>query len=304
MAERIPVILDTDIGGDIDDTWALAMLLKSPELDVRLVVSDTGNTVYRAKIIARLLEVAGRTDVPVGVGLNADPDAAGPQQPWVADYDLGGYPGTVHEDGVEATARAIEAAEGPATLIAIGPVTNIAELLRRRDDLAGRTDFVGMHGSIARHHRGGEGPIAEYNVRQDVAAAQSVLAAGWRSTTVTPLDTCGQVVLDGELYRRVAESEEPVARAVIENYLIWRTRGGKEQPAPPTESSILFDTVAVHLAHTTRHLRMETMPLRVDDRGFTVRDEAGTPMSVAIEWADLAAYRRELTDRMCAGVVR
>ena len=52
--KRIPVILDTDIGGDIDDTWALAMLLKSPELDVRLVVSDTGDTTYRSRIIARI----------------------------------------------------------------------------------------------------------------------------------------------------------------------------------------------------------------------------------------------------------
>ena len=47
----IPVILDTDIGDDIDDTWALAMLLKSPELDLKLVVSDTADTVHRAKIV-------------------------------------------------------------------------------------------------------------------------------------------------------------------------------------------------------------------------------------------------------------
>ena len=69
---KIPVILDTDIGGDIDDTWALAMMLKSPELDVKLVVTDTGNTTYRAKIAAKMLEIAGRTDVPVGVGLHLD----------------------------------------------------------------------------------------------------------------------------------------------------------------------------------------------------------------------------------------
>ena len=62
---KIPVILDTDIGGDIDDTWALAMVLKSPELDLKLVVTDTGNTTYRACVTAKMLEVAGRTDVPV-----------------------------------------------------------------------------------------------------------------------------------------------------------------------------------------------------------------------------------------------
>ena len=66
---RIPVILDTDIGDDIDDTWALVMLLKSPELDLRLVVTDFGDTVYRARLVAKLLQVAGRTDVPIGIGI-------------------------------------------------------------------------------------------------------------------------------------------------------------------------------------------------------------------------------------------
>jgi len=86
---RIPVIFDADIGGDIDDTWALVMLLKSPELDVKLVTTDAGNARYRAKIVARLLEVAGRTDIPIGLGLQLSEDDDGPQAPWVKDYDLG-----------------------------------------------------------------------------------------------------------------------------------------------------------------------------------------------------------------------
>ena len=67
-AERIPVILDTDIGDDIDDTWALAMLLRSPQLDLKLVTTTYGKSEYRAKIIAKMLTVDNRTDVPVGVG--------------------------------------------------------------------------------------------------------------------------------------------------------------------------------------------------------------------------------------------
>ena len=85
---RIPVILDTDIGDDIDDTWALALMLKCPELDVKLVVSDTGDTTYRAKIIAKMLEVAGRTDIPVGVGSLLEGRRAVPQGPWVEGYRL------------------------------------------------------------------------------------------------------------------------------------------------------------------------------------------------------------------------
>ena len=93
-AAPIPVILDTDIGDDIDDTWALALALKSPELDVRLVVTDFGNTEQRAKLVARVLELAGRTDVPIGIGIKENDDP-GPQAEWVKGYDLAKYPGRV-----------------------------------------------------------------------------------------------------------------------------------------------------------------------------------------------------------------
>jgi hypothetical protein len=53
---RVPVILDTDIGDDIDDSWALPLLLRSPELDVKLITTATGDTTYRARLTARLLE--------------------------------------------------------------------------------------------------------------------------------------------------------------------------------------------------------------------------------------------------------
>jgi len=76
---RIPVILDTDIGGDIDDTWALAMLLRSPEVEVKLVVTDTADTVYRARVAAKLLQAAGHAEIPVGIGLRFDAD--GPSEP-------------------------------------------------------------------------------------------------------------------------------------------------------------------------------------------------------------------------------
>ena len=58
----IPVILDTDIGTDVDDVWALVFLLCCPELDLKLVTTSTGDTEYRARIAAKvLMSWAGRT---------------------------------------------------------------------------------------------------------------------------------------------------------------------------------------------------------------------------------------------------
>ena len=62
-AGPVPAILDTDIGDDIDDTWALSLLLKSPQVDLKLVVGDNGNALYRARLIAKMLQAAGPTDM-------------------------------------------------------------------------------------------------------------------------------------------------------------------------------------------------------------------------------------------------
>lgn len=289
----IPVILDTDIGTDIDDTWALAMLLKSPELEVRLVVADTGNTDYRAALIGRLLEVAGRTDIPVGIGIRQN-EIPGPQAPWVEGYDLAAYPGTLHRDGVGAIIEIIEQSPEPVTLICIGPMPNIREALRRAPGIAAKTRFIGMHGSIRKHHDNANGAVAEYNVQQDIKACQAVFTAPWLDLAITPLDTCGRVRLRGPKYQAIVDSQDPLLRAVIENYRIWLN--GK----PDLESSILFDTVAVHLAYSTEFLAMEEMGIRVTDEGYMVPDNACRRIHVALDWLDLDGYETNLVNRLTA----
>ena len=90
VAERIPVVLDTDIGLDVDDVWALAFLLNCPELDIKLITTATGDTGYRAKIVAKLLQIAGREDIPIGVGIPLD-DSPKTHAAWLGDFSLSDY---------------------------------------------------------------------------------------------------------------------------------------------------------------------------------------------------------------------
>jgi len=198
--KKIPVILDTDIGIDIDDTWALAMLLNCPRLDLKLVTTATGDTHYRAAIAAKLLEAAGRTDVPVGIGIESGYEIK-PQQEWIKHYDLSSYPGTVYNDAVESIINTIMHSPDPVTIICIGPLSNISEALRREPKIVHNARFVGMHGSIFYGLDGEKGRIAEYNVVQDISAAQHVFSADW-SMTITPLDTCGIVRLESDCFYR------------------------------------------------------------------------------------------------------
>ncbi|MFP4380757.1 MAG: nucleoside hydrolase [Candidatus Sumerlaeia bacterium] len=301
LDKKIPVILDTDIGSDIDDTWALAMLLKCPELDLRLVVSDTDDTDYRARLAARLLDVAGRTDVPVGVGINpSNLEKREGQWEWVKEYPLSQYPGTIHEDGVDAIIRTIMDSDETITLICIGPVPNIAEALRREPAIAPRTRFVGMHGAIRRGMPGSPDKIySEYNVKRDIPACQQVFRAPWKEAIITPIDTCGYVKLRDDKYEKVARCEEPTMRAVIENYNYWLG----EKPYPG-ESSVLFDTVAIHLAYSFDFLKMEEITVLVNDEGRTVEDASGATMQVAIDWLDLPCYEDFLVERLCRPIVK
>ena len=89
----IPVIFDTDIGNDVDDTWALLQLIRSPELDTKLIVTATGDTVLRAKVTAKFLEAADETDIPIGIGVRGE-GGVDNQKPWVEGYELSQYPGT------------------------------------------------------------------------------------------------------------------------------------------------------------------------------------------------------------------
>lgn len=303
--QKIPVILDTDIGGDIDDTWALAMMLKCPELDVKMVLSDTGNTTYRSKIIAKMLEIAGRTDIPVGIGIHCS-DQTGRQEPWVEDYELSSYPGTVYQDGVDALIDTIMSSPETITLICIGAVPNIAAALEREPRITEKARFVGMHGSIRRGYGGSEEVSAEANVRNHTDACQKVFTARW-DMTITPLDTCGLVHLKGEKYRKVRECKEPLIQAMIENYRIWWAEACSnsdrelDKNRAEKESTTLFDTVAIYLAFSEELVVIEKLGIRVTDDGYTVIDDNAKTINCATEWKDLSAFEdllvRRLTDK-------
>lgn len=298
---KIPIILDTDIGDDIDDTWALGLALKSPELDVKLVVGDYGKPDYRARLIAKFLERVGRTDVAVGVGLENGVKGEGGQAGWIRGYNLKAYPGKVHSDGVQALIDTIMKSDRLMTLLCIGPVPNIAEALRREPRIAERARFVGMHGSVRVGYGGSQKIAAEWNVKADPKSCQKVFTAPWEMT-ITPLDTCGLIHLGGEKYRKVRDSKTLVAAAIIENYRLWAdARKKKDRPnEAESRSSTLFDTVAVYLAFAQQLCTMETIGLRVTDDGFTRIEPGAKQVHFAARWKDMGAFEDLLVERLTA----
>ncbi|HEY1793605.1 MAG TPA: nucleoside hydrolase [Opitutaceae bacterium] len=301
-AAATPVIMITDIGSDIDDSWAIALALRSPELELRMVVTDPADTEYRAVVAAKLLQDSGHGDVPIAIGDNSGPmgDNAKTLTPWIAGYDLSKYPGHVYKDGVKALIDSVRASPVPVTIVAIGPVHSLALALARAPDIAQKCRFVGMYGSFDVGYGGGA-PSAETNVRVAPAALRQVLAAPWKDVLLTPLDTCGSVSLAGERYHAIwSATADPLLRSLIQSYCIFAPRQNwMNCDFFATRSTTLFDCVAVYLAYSEDLVRTESIRFDVTDDGYTRRSPTGALHArVAIGWRNKDGFEAQLAGRL------
>jgi purine nucleosidase len=217
-----PVILDTDIGTNVDDALALAVLLGSPEADLAAVTTVYGNATLRARLARRLLGTAGRDDVRVAAG--ATTPLSGVDVFWA------GHEGALHAeldreptDPVAAHDVLIETARhhsGALDVLAVGPLTNLALALRRDPGFARHVRrVVVMGGDFA-----DAGRQAERNFRSDAVAAREVLGSGL-DVTVVGLDVT-TTVRWGEPEAGWIGGSGPFGnalRAELEAY--WRYRG-------------------------------------------------------------------------------
>src|SRR5579864_235953 len=116
------IIIDTDIGDDIDDAFAVALALRSPELQILGITTTFGDTEMRAKLLDRLLGEVGRTDIPVAAGPPTPPKTAFTQ----LRYAQGGhFAKPSHPDAVTFLLEQIRQHPGEITLVCIGPLVNV-----------------------------------------------------------------------------------------------------------------------------------------------------------------------------------
>jgi inosine-uridine nucleoside N-ribohydrolase len=276
-AQQAPlkVILDTDIGTDIDDAWALGFAMTAPEFELEAVTVTDGNTTARARVACKLLHTAGRADVPVAVGrATPPPKGIDYQLTWAEDFTA---TRPVVQPAAELIVDTVRRFPGAVTVIGVGPLQNIADALRlepRLPNLVKRV--VLMSGSIAASAYG-PAPMPEWNVVRAIADAQLVYAAGFPLTTV-PLDSTSYVRLKDEDRERLRARGTPLTRSLEALYRLWL--------ADSSGRMTLHDQLAV--AETARpgefFGRCDSLRLRVDDQGFTRVDEGqGRPVTVCFE---------------------
>src|SRR5262249_11571496 len=123
---REKVIIDTDVGDDVDDAFAIDLALASPELEVLGISSAWGDTALRARMIDRMLCETGRTEIAVNAGVATHATAPFTQAAWARAGVVRRY-----GDAVQFLLDQIKAHPGQITLLALGPLTNIGAAIDR-----------------------------------------------------------------------------------------------------------------------------------------------------------------------------
>jgi len=264
------VILDTDIGDDIDDAFAVALALRSPELQILGITTTFGDTETRAKLLDRFLAEVGRPDIPVAAGTPSPPKTTLTQRRYA---EGGHFAKPSHPDAVAFLLEQVHRYPGQITLIAIGPLMNIGAAIDKDSATFGKLKRVVMMGGSVKRGYGDLGfgppqpPQPEWNILNDIPSAQKLFASGV-PLFVMPLDAT-QLKLD-EVKRAFLFSQgTPVTDALTLLYHQW----GQETPT-------LFDPMTIAFLVNPNLCPVQAMHIRVDENGLT-RPEPGPPSAPA-----------------------
>ncbi len=257
----IPVVLDTDIGSDIDDAFALALTLVSPELDLQAVTTVDGQAEDRAWLVCRFLTHSRIKEVPVAYGRPPQPGSQIDGQIQYRRHPAPIFNRTlkpVRESAVELLYRMLKEKPGQLTVIAIGPLTNIARLLKEHPDAKPWIKrLVLMGGSVRVGYNSKPPAVPEWNIKCDVSAARAVFASGV-PLTVVPLDASANLQLGKEARERLFSAYTPLTMQVQCLYELWNQ-----------ETPTLFDPAAVAATFNDSFFTFEDLHLEVADNGLT-----------------------------------
>jgi purine nucleosidase len=255
------VILDTDIGTDVDDCLALALLLASPELKIQGVTCVYGDVDLRVHMAEKLLALRGLKDVPVRAGARK-PMLGLREVYWEGHEGQGLLTEADHKKAIspefapDYLVRAIMENPGQIHLIAIGPLTNVALALLKEPRLAKNLAHLTVMGGVLRGMHDLSLPYAEHNIKCDPEAAHIVFSSG-APISLIPLDTTVQVRVTAEGLERIRAAGTPFHVAVagqVERYPRFQAQGWTNLHDPLAAASVIRPNL---VEFTPLHLDVE-----------------------------------------------
>ena len=290
------IILDTDIGDDIDDALALAFAIMSGKIELLGVTTVFRNAAQRAELACCLLEALGRTDIPVytGIGktlLQSIPDwqnvAADhrPRQMEVLKKQAASIQ-PQSEHAVDFIIETVMASDGDITLMPIGPFTNIAAAFTLEPRLAQKTQICMMGGATDRVR-------PEWNALCDPEATRVVFGTG-APITMVGLDVTTKCIMSYEQVKAIGAVDRPVNQICYELIHLWG--GDNPEPRPTLHDPLAVATLIDPTLCETREMRIEVETRADHLRGTTVpvAGESNTSVCVSVDSTRFMDYFVEI----------
>lgn len=256
----IPIILDSDIGTDVDDAFALGLILASPELELRAVTTSGGQTEDRAWLACRFITQCGKAGIPVAAGAEPQAKSEVNDQIQYRRHPAAIFNRTlkpVKEPAADVILAELKKQPGEITVVAVGPLTNIARLLTDHPESAKlMKGLVIMGGSVFAGYNGKAPAEPEWNIKLDVSAAKKVLESGV-PLTIVPLDATALAQVPPEEQQKLFAAGRPLAWQVANLLELWN------QPVPT-----LFDPVAVASLLRPGEFEFQELQLTMNDQGL------------------------------------
>jgi purine nucleosidase len=259
-SRKYNVLIDTDIGDDIDDTLAFALALCSPEIELLGVTTVFGDTQKRAHLAAHILEVFRHEDIPI---------AAGQQMPLLFRHRPSGVPQAAILDPcaplaafspLSAPELIIHAAmehHGNITFLCLGPLTNIATALIIEPRLFLAIKNIVMVGGTSGF------PLPEWNIRSDAQAAKIVLASGIPVTLLGWNVTLRCQLRESDV-ERIHYDSSPKAHLLSKLLAVWQRHRPRWHPKLP----VLHDPLTIVALCAPELFHFEVMTVRVFTQGL------------------------------------
>lgn len=248
------MIIDTDIGTDIDDAYALLLAIASPELDVRGVTLVHGKVDIRARIALKLLKLAGREDIPVIPG---ESKPMNPERPiyWPGHEGRGLDFSDIELPAGDQSAMEFLASQAneDTILLPIGPMTNVGMAIRDYpSEMARYGGIVAMASTF--NGFGPENAGGEHNIALDPEAAETVLDSGI-PILLAGLNVTLQTSLTRRMVQEISAAGTPLARFMSLMTEDWFSVVGRDTTA-------MHDSLAVAVSFAPD--LVETVPVRAE----------------------------------------
>lgn len=291
-----PAVLDTDIGTDVDDILALALLAAAPEVDLVGVTTVYGDTLLRARMARWVCDRLGRQDVTVAVG---ERETLTNRPVWWAGHEGEGIPDLDRvavddgEGGVDYLLRIAREHAGALDLFAIGPLTNVAAAIRADPEFAGAIHHLYVMGGAFWMDRS----EPEHNIKCDPEAADVVFRSAI-PMSVAGLDVTTKVLLREDEVRAIGQAHGELGVALEAQIRRWWSFVGKTENNP-------HDPLAALMALRPELFRFEACDVRVgldeEHLARTFPERCGQGGAHLAAGVDVGAAERELVRRLTGG---